>query len=98
RGVLIAIVLVIFGQWLLGPQLPTWASESRSLPILRDFGDSLIAVLPPDLEGQVRDLLQQRGIGTDEAAPAGGSLDGSAEEGTDAGEDDSPLPELQTQT
>src|ERR1041384_3582372 len=28
RGVLIAIVVVIFGLWLLGPNLPTWASES----------------------------------------------------------------------
>lgn len=87
RGVLIAIVLVIFGQWLLGPQLPSWAAESRSLPVLEDMGNSLIAILPPDLEKQVTDILQQRGIGTDDsptdAAPA--------EEGTDELEDGSPL-------
>lgn len=89
RGVLIAIVLVIFGQWLLGPNLPSWASESRSLPMLRSMGDSLINMLPPDLEKQVTDILQQRGIGGDEApddqVPA-------EEEGTDSLEDGTPLP------
>lgn len=67
RGVLIAIVVVIFGQWLVGPNLPSWASESKSLPVLQSFGDQLIAALPPDLEKQVTDILQKRGIGTDEA-------------------------------
>jgi len=89
RGVLIAIVLVIFGQWLLGPNLPSWASESRSLPMLRSMGDSLINMLPPDLEKQVTDILQQRGLGGDEApddqVPA-------EEEGTDSLEDGTPLP------
>jgi membrane protein required for colicin V production len=92
RGVLIAVVLVIFGQWLLGPQLPSWAAQSRSLPVLEDFGDSLIAVLPPDLEKQVTDILQKRGIGADETPP---SEEAPAEEGTDALEDGSPL---ETQT
>lgn len=87
RGVLIAVVVVIFGQWLLGPQLPPWAAESRSLPVLEDFGDSLIAVLPPDLEKQVTDILQKRGIGADEA-PADAA---PVEEGTDELEDGSPL-------
>jgi membrane protein required for colicin V production len=63
RGVLIAVVLVIFGQWLLGPTLPGWAAGSRSLPVLEDFGRSLIAVLPDDLERQVTEILQKRGIG-----------------------------------
>lgn len=95
RGVVIAVVLVIFGQWLLGPQLPSWAADSRSLPVLEDFGDSLIAVLPPDLEDQVRDILQRRGIG-DDAVPADSV---PLEDGTtDTLEDDSPLPTTQTQT
>lgn len=94
RGVVIAVVLVIFGQWLLGPQLPPWAANSRSLPILEDFGDSMIAVLPPDLEGQVRDILQRRGIGEEPPPADSAPLD----EGTDTLEDDSPLPDAQTQT
>jgi membrane protein required for colicin V production len=94
RGILIAVVMVVFGQWLLGPNLPTWASESKSLPVLEDFGDSLIAILPPDLEKQVTDILQKRGIGGDEtpedAAPT--------EEGTDELENDAPLPPAEEET
>ena len=89
RGVLIAIVVVIFGQWLLGPNLPAWASESKSLPVLEDMGNSLIAALPPNLEQQVTDILQRRGIGGDEEAPADVPVSPD-EEGTDALEDGSP--------
>jgi len=61
RGVLIAVVGVIFLLWLIpGGQQP-WLQDSKSLPMLRNFGDSLIAMLPPDLETQVTDLLQRRG-------------------------------------
>jgi membrane protein required for colicin V production len=68
RGALIAVVSVIFLIWLIpGGQQP-WLQDSKSLPILRNFGDSLIAALPPDLEKQVTDLLQRRG-GADDASP-----------------------------
>lgn len=86
RGVLIAVVIVIFGQWLLGESLPPWAEDSRSLPMLESFGDGLIAALPDDLEQQLTDILQ-RGVGGDEAGDAPGD---QIEAGTDAGEE--PLP------
>lgn len=96
RGILIAIVIVIFGTWLLGAtgpggqdRLPAWAQNSRSLPVLEDLGDRLIALLPDDLERQVIDILQ-RGVGGDDAIPL--------EEGTDSLEDDSPLPPATTNT
>ena len=87
RGVLIAVVLVVFGQWLLGPNLPSWASESKSLPVLENFGDTLIAALPPDLEKQVTDMLQIRGLGEDASPP--GEI--PAEEETDTLENGAPL-------
>ena len=87
RGVLIAVVLVVFGQWLLGPNLPSWASESKSLPVLENFGDTLIAALPPDLEKQVTDMLQSRGLGEDASPP--GEI--PAEEETDTLENGAPL-------
>jgi membrane protein required for colicin V production len=87
RGVIIAVVVVIFGVWLLSPNIPTWAAESKSLPILQDFGDSLIAMLPEDLEKQVTDFLQKRG-GVDES-PIEVPNDAGADEGTDALEDGS---------
>jgi membrane protein required for colicin V production len=84
RGVLIAVVVVVFGIWLLGANLPVWAAESRSLPILQNLGDQLIAALPDDLEQRVTDILQ--GSSGLEETPAD-------EGGTDGPEDDSPLPE-----
>jgi membrane protein required for colicin V production len=68
RGVLIAIVVTVFGFWLLGPQLPPWAAESKSLPVLRGCGDSLISLLPPDLEKQLTDILQ-KGTGEESTGP-----------------------------
>ena len=93
RGVLIAVVVVIFGTWLLGASaqnnyedLPDWARESKSLPVLDNWGRGLIALLPPDLEAQVTEILLQG---------RGGETEGAAEpaapaEGTDEGEDATP--------
>ncbi|WP_332719330.1 CvpA family protein [Pelagibacterium mangrovi] len=63
RGVLIAVVVVIFADWLIGtnpPNLP-WYGEAQSLPTLRSLGDGLISLLPENLEEQVNDLLQGGG-------------------------------------
>jgi membrane protein required for colicin V production len=89
RGVIIAVVVVIFGVWLLSPNIPTWAAESKSLPILQDFGDSLIAMLPEDLEKQVTDFLQKRGGGDEGPIEAPNEEGIAGEEGTDALEDGS---------
>jgi membrane protein required for colicin V production len=76
RGVVIAVVVVVFGLWLVPDQtkLPDWVQGSKSLPVLQNFGDELIAALPPDLETQVNSLLKHGKAGaapTDEtAAPA----------------------------
>lgn len=82
RGILIAVVVVIFGQWLFPPDtLPKWASESRSLPMLNSLGDTLIAALPDDLEKQLTDIIQ-RGAGGEVNSEVPAELD----QGTDAGE------------
>ncbi|MHB1109836.1 MAG: CvpA family protein [Devosia sp.] len=102
RGVLIAVVVVIFGEWLLNAntpggedRLPSWARESRSLPFLQDLGERLIAVLPEDLEKQVTDLLR-RGTGLEDASPT--DQPPAEEEGTDALEDGTPLEPAATDT
>lgn len=84
RGVLIAVVITLFGLWLFPQgQLPAWAAEAQSLPYLQDLGDQLISVLPPDFENQVTDLLNRGGDdGVDTLEDDGG---------TDATEDSSPL-------
>lgn len=94
RGVLIAVVVVIFGLWLMPSNLPSWAAESRSLPVLKSFGDSLIALLPPDLEKQVTDILQRGAGGTgEEGSPEEAPTTPDAtppDESTDVPEDDTP--------
>ena len=68
RGVLIAIVVVIFGTWLLGSNLPDWAAQAQTLPTLENLGNSLISFLPENLEEQVNDILQ-RGVAPDDGVP-----------------------------
>ncbi|HEY0033540.1 MAG TPA: CvpA family protein [Devosia sp.] len=84
RGILIAIVVTIFGTWLLPNNLPPWAAESQSLPHLQNMGNTLISMLPEGLEQQVTEILRGgTGITEDADAPATG-----VDEGTDATEDD----------
>jgi membrane protein required for colicin V production len=83
RGILIAIVVTIFGTWLLPNNLPPWAAESQSLPHLQNMGNTLISMLPEGLEQQVTEILRGgSGISEDADAPATG-----VDEGTDATED-----------
>lgn len=91
RGVLIAVVGVVFFVWLIGDKLPTWATESKSLPMLQKLGDDLIAALPPDMEKQVTDLMHKRQ--GEEVAPDDTTPDETAppDDSTDAPEDSAPL-------
>lgn len=63
RGILIAVVAVIFGVWLLGDNLSRqeWIAGSQTLPPLQSLGDGLISLLPENLEEQVNDILQRGG-------------------------------------
>ena len=81
RGILIAIVITLFGTWLLGTNLPEWAKNAQSLPYLRDMGNTLITMLPEGLEQQVTDILRG-GTGLTEDAGDANPL-----EGTDGTED-----------
>jgi len=83
RGILIAVVITIFGTWLLPNNLPSWAADSQSLPYLRNMGQSLIGLLPEGLEQQVTDLLSG-GAGITEDTDA---TTPPAEGGTDQNED-----------
>lgn len=71
RGILIAIVVTIFGTWLMGSNLPDWAKNSQSLPYLRDMGNTLISMLPEGLEEKVTEIIKGGGanLTEDPAAP-----------------------------
>lgn len=83
RGILIAIVITIFGTWLLPNNLPGWAQEAQTRVPLQNMGQTLISMLPEGLEQQVTDMLQGgTGLTDDAEAPAV-----PLEEGTDGTED-----------
>ncbi|WP_137151526.1 CvpA family protein [Devosia sp. FKR38] len=86
RGVLIAIVITIFGTWLLPTNLPAWAAQSQTLPHLKAMGNTLITMLPPELETQVNEILKG---GKDITDDTSGGPAAAVEEGTDATEDGS---------
>jgi len=77
RGILIAVVLVVLGQWLQWGGLGQFVEGSRTVPPLASIGESLIRVLPEDLEEAVSGFLNK-----EEIPP----LEVPNEEGTDAGE------------
>ena len=83
RGILIAIVITIFGTWLLPNNLPSWAAESQSLPHLQNMGQTLIGLLPEGLEQQVTDMLQGGTDLTEDSESPAIPVD----EGTDGTED-----------
>jgi membrane protein required for colicin V production len=89
RGVLIAIVITIFGTWLLPTNLPSWAAQSQSLPHLKNMGNTLISMLPQDLEQQVTKFLKG-GTGLTDEDP--GAPVAPVDEGTDAIEEGTPAP------
>lgn len=85
RGILIAIVITIFGVWLLPNNLPSWAANAQTLPHLQNMGNQLIAMLPDGLEQQVTKMLKG-GTGLTEGADVPEAL---PDEGTDSTEDGS---------
>lgn len=89
RGVLIAIVITIFGTWLLPNNLPSWAAQSQSLPHLQSMGNTLISMLPKDLEQQVTKFLKG-GTGLTDEDP--GAQVAPVDEGTDSIEEGTPAP------
>lgn len=57
RGILIAVVVVIFGQWLNWGGFGQFVDGSRTVPPLASLGDGLVRMLPDDLEQAVTGFL-----------------------------------------
>jgi membrane protein required for colicin V production len=70
RGFLICVVGWVFLAWLVQGKMPEWASSARTRPMLENSGNSLIATLPDDPEGLLRQLRKPRNEG-DPVEPPG---------------------------
>lgn len=51
RGFLICVIGWVFLSWLVQGKVPDWASQARSRPMLERSGDALVAQLPENPEG-----------------------------------------------
>jgi membrane protein required for colicin V production len=61
RGLLLLVVAVAFWNWLINePQRPDWVNNSKSKPFLDSLVLKLEAVLPQDIEPQIRERILGR--------------------------------------
>lgn len=67
RGILVVAVGLLFFNWLVGTNQPTWVANAKSRPLLDTIGQRLQALLPDDPENSILGKLP---IGQDNAAPA----------------------------
>ena len=62
RGVLVVAVGLLFFNWLVGNNMPTWISEAKSRPLLESIGTSLENMLPDDPENSILDRIRNQGV------------------------------------
>lgn len=66
RGVLVVAVALLFLNWLLGSNPPSWIAEAKSRPLLESVGQWLQGLLPDDPETTIFDRLSPGGGAADE--------------------------------
>ena len=70
RGMLVVAVALLFFNWLVGANQPSWVAEAKSRPLLEGIGQRLQAFLPDDPENTILDRLTQGADGQDGTAVA----------------------------
>ncbi|PSM17126.1 MULTISPECIES: CvpA family protein [Nitratireductor] len=53
RGILVIAVALLFFNWLVGENRPTWVAQAKSLPLLEGIGERLQTLLPDDPENSI---------------------------------------------
>ena len=72
RGFLICVIGWVFLAWLVQGKMPDWAAQARSRPILEKSGDALVAQLPENPEGLLKQFKKPKvETPVDSAEPAG---------------------------
>jgi len=79
RGVLVVAVALLFLNWLLGSNPPTWVTEAKSRPLLEGVGAWLQSLLPEDPETTIFDRLSPNTAEPDAAPDAGSPEPGPAD-------------------
>ncbi len=53
RGILVVAVGLLFFNWLVGANAPTWVTQAKSRPLLESIGTALENMLPDDPENSI---------------------------------------------
>lgn len=54
RGILVVAVALLFFNWLVGTNPPSWVAEAKSRPLLEEIGNALEGLLPSDPEAYLK--------------------------------------------
>ncbi|MCJ2012697.1 CvpA family protein [Methylobacterium sp. J-076] len=62
RGFLICVIGWVFLAWLVQGKVPDWAAQARSRPMLEKSGDALVAQLPENPEGFLKQFKKPKPV------------------------------------
>lgn len=74
RGVLLAVVAMLFFNWLAPNNQEPWVANAKSKPMLDSLGQSLIALLPEDPEATLEKIKSGGADAPESDAPADGEV------------------------
>lgn len=58
RGALLVVVGLLFLNWLMPENQPSWVAEAKSKPMLESIGEGIVQMLPDDPERSIYDRLR----------------------------------------
>ena len=70
RGLLLCVIGWVFLAWLVQGRMPEWASAAKTRPMLENTGNALIAMLPDNPEGLLKQMRPPRPEGEPAEPPA----------------------------
>jgi membrane protein required for colicin V production len=70
RGLLLCVIGWVFLAWLVQGRMPEWAAEAKTRPMLENTGNALIAMLPDNPEGLLKQMRRPRPEGEPAEPPA----------------------------
>jgi membrane protein required for colicin V production len=70
RGLLLCVIGWVFLAWLVQGKMPDWASAAKTRPMLENTGSALIAMLPDNPEGLLKQIHRPKPEGDTAEPPA----------------------------
>src|SRR5215211_3397044 len=70
RGLLICVIGWVFFAWLAQGKMPEWAAQARTRALLENTGNALVAMLPENPEGLLKQIRKPKNEGEPAEPPA----------------------------